>query len=80
MWMLDADTKKPVHTLQLYLTVSEAQKLRGAIDTLLEDPEANEHEHLLANRSDLSVSVITDAKRKDLSGYTEVEQSLLARK
>ena len=80
MWMLDAESKSPVHMLQLYLTVDEAQKLRGAIDTLLEDPEANDHEHVLGGRCDLSFSIITESKRKDLSGYTDAERRLLAKK
>jgi hypothetical protein len=80
MWMLDAKSKSPVHSLQLYLTVSEAEKLRAALDTLLEDPEANEHEHVLGGGCDVSLSIITDTKRKDLPGYTDAERSLLAGK
>jgi hypothetical protein len=80
MWMLDAETQKPVRTLQLYLTVDEAQQLRISLDAVLADPEAKEHEHVLGNGSDLSVSLITEAKRNDLSGYTEPERRLLAKK
>ena len=80
MWMLDGENQKPVHTLQLYLTVQEANNLRGALDTLLIDPEAREHEHVLGGACDLSISLVTDAKRKDLSRYTEPERRLLTKK
>jgi hypothetical protein len=46
MRMLDTDGDRSVHQLQLYLTPREAQELRTALDRLLADPEANEHEHV----------------------------------
>ena len=79
MWMLDADSKKPVHTILLYLTVNEAQNLRSALETLLADPEAREHEHIIADGSDLSFSIVTDAKRKN-GRYTQTEERLFAGK
>jgi hypothetical protein len=80
MWMLDAETQKPVRILQMYLTVQEAQQLRISLEALLVDPEAKDHEHVLGNGSDFSVSIMTDAKRNGLLGYTEPERRLLAKK
>jgi hypothetical protein len=78
MRMLDTDGDRSVHQLQLYLTPREAQELRMALDRLLADPEANEHEHVFAEEAgrELSLSIITPAKLRDPKGHTKVEQRL----
>jgi hypothetical protein len=67
MRILDAENQRSVHQLQLYLTPREAQELRTALDRLLVDPEANEHEHVFAEDTgrELSVSIITPAKLRE---------------
>jgi hypothetical protein len=77
--MLDAEGDRSVYQLQLYLTPTEARELRSALDRLLVDPEQNEHEHVFAEDSgrELSLSLLTPAKLRDLSGYTAAEQRLL---
>jgi hypothetical protein len=69
---------RSVHQLQLYLTPREGQELRTALDRLLADPEANEHEHVLAEDGgrELSLSIVTPTKLGALKGYTRVEQQL----
>jgi hypothetical protein len=76
--MLDAEGGRSVYQLQLYLTPGEARELRAALDRLLVDPEANDHEHVLAEDSgrELSLSLVTSAKLRDLSGYTLAERRM----
>jgi hypothetical protein len=76
--MLDAEGDRSVYQLQLYLTPAEARELRTALDSLLVDPEANEHRHVLAEDSgrELSLSLVTPAKLRDTTGYTAAEQRL----
>jgi hypothetical protein len=76
--MLDAEGDRSVYHLQLYLTPQEAQELRTALDSLLGDPEANEHKHIFAEDSgrELSLSLVTPAKLRDTSRYTVAEQRL----
>ena len=82
MRMLDAENKKSIWNLQLYLTPGEAEKLSDQLSKLLKDPEANEHLHVLCENSgrELSCSLITKQKLSDLSGYTKEEQRILSEK
>jgi hypothetical protein len=77
--MLDSEGDRSVYQLQLYLTPSEARELRALLDELLLNPEANEHRHLFSEDSgrEISFSLITPTKLRDLSGYTAAEQRLL---
>jgi hypothetical protein len=79
MRMLDIENERPIRNLQLYLTAEEAAKLKDQLTQLLKDPEANEHFHLMATDSkrELSCSIVTDKKLKDISRYSRVEQELL---
>ena len=78
MRMLDPEGDRSVYQLQLYLTPGEARELRKALDSLLVDPEANEHKHIFSEDSgrELSLSVVTPAKLRDTSGYTAAERRL----
>jgi hypothetical protein len=78
MRMLDTEGDRSVRQLQFYLTPREAQELRTALERLLADPEANEHEHVFAEDAggELSLSIITPAKLRDPKWYTRVEQRL----
>jgi len=78
MRMLNATQQSPVDVLQLYLTPHEAGELRRALDRLLVDPDANEHEHVVADDGrDLSVSIVTPAKLRSVDRDTAVERQLL---
>jgi hypothetical protein len=78
MRMLDPHAKKEVHDLQLYLTTAEATQLRSELDTLLQDPESNEHFHLpsVDGGRDLSCSIVTKTKLAS-KGYTPFERKIL---
>lgn len=80
MRMLDPTRKEPVQTVQLYLTQREAEELRDGLSVLLRDPEANEHIHVYDDdmSRELSCSLVTATKLKDLSGYTKLERRLLS--
>jgi hypothetical protein len=45
---------------------------------LLADPEANEHEHVFSKegRREISVSVITSAKLRNLDRYSKAERAM----
>ena len=80
MRMLDPNRKAPVDALQLYLTPREAEELRDGLSVLLRDPEANEHIHVYDDdmSRELSCSLVTGAKLRDLSGYTKLERRILS--
>jgi hypothetical protein len=80
MRILDTDNQGPIRRIQLYLTPREAAALRDALDQLLGDPEANEHEHLIADDGsrDLSVSIVTAAKLRELRRYSDAERRMFA--
>ncbi len=82
MWMLDRDREHSVRTLQLYLTPAEASALSDKLRRLLVDPERGEHDHVLSDDAsrDLSFSLITANKLRDLARYTKVEQRVLQEK
>lgn len=48
MRMLEGDGQERVRQLRLYLSRSEAGKLRDELEALLRSPEANEHFHLFS--------------------------------
>lgn len=78
MRMLDSRTHQAVDGLQLYLTPEEAMELRVALDRLLAKPEAPEHEHVFSRdgASELSFSIVTPAKLRNLGKYTPAERRL----
>jgi hypothetical protein len=80
MRILDTDNQGPVRRAQLYLSAREAGALRQALDRLLQDPEANAHEHVFAEDGsrELSVSIVTQAKLQDARRYTDAERRMFA--
>jgi hypothetical protein len=82
MRMLDFEKKVSVWNLHLYLTVEEAREMCQELEKLLQSPEAKEHFHILSRDSgrEISCSVITPNKLKDISGYTKLEQQILLEK
>ena len=79
MRMLDVGTEASVRNLQMYLTLAEAVTLSKHLARLMKDPEAHRHAHVVADdgQRELSLSLVTQKKLQDLSGYTLVEQHLL---
>ncbi len=82
MRILDVENKSSLWNLQLYLTESEAKELHSELSTLLNNPEANEHFHLISEDSgrELSCSLITPKKLDNISSYSKLEQKVLLEK
>ena len=82
MRLLDGEKQVPLWNVQLYLTPAEASELVAALNKLLVDPEAKEHEHVLSRESgrEISVSLVTLTKLNDLSGYTPPERKMFQEK
>lgn len=80
MRMFDPNGGEVVSQLQLYLSPSEAKKLASELETLIRDPEANEHCHLFSEdgSDELSVSIVTEAKLAR-GGYTAQERKAFSR-
>lgn len=72
----------PLWNIQIYLTPAEARELVAGLNKLLVDPEANEHEHVLSTERgrEISVSLTTSTKLKDLSGYISAERKMFDEK
>jgi hypothetical protein len=82
MRLLDGEKQVGLWNVQMYLTPAEARELVAGLSKLLMDPEANEHEHVLSTESgrEISVSLITPTKLKDMSGYTSAERRMFEEK
>jgi len=82
MKMLDTDKKMSLKSFQLYLTPKEASQFVHDLQELLKDPEANEHLHVYSDdySREISCSLLTDAKLKEISRYTKLEQQVILEK
>ena len=80
MRILDTDNQGPVRRIHIYLTPAEAEHLRQALDRLLRDPEASEAERVVADDGsrDLSVSIVTPGKLREVKRYTDAERRMFA--
>lgn len=80
MKIIDDQRKQPVKSASLFLTPREAREMRDNLDVLLQDPEANEHFHVYSddNSHEISCSVITESKLKNLKSYNKLEQQVLS--
>ena len=80
MRMIDLDRKCSIRFVSIYLKPNEAEQFRGELDKLLKDPEANEHFHIYGHNMsrEISCSIITDEKIKNLNRYNKLEQIVLS--
>jgi hypothetical protein len=80
MKMIDDQRKQSVKSLSLFLTTREAREMRDNLEHLLADPESNEHFHVYSddNSREISCSVITESKLKNLKNYNKLEQQVLS--
>jgi len=80
MKIIDDRRKQSVESASLFLTPREAREMRSNLDDLLKDPEAHEHFHVYSddNSREISCSIITEQKLKDLSKYNSLERQILA--
>jgi len=77
--MIDSDKENSVRTLSLYLTVKEAEKMIRELKNLLNDPDGNEHFHIFDEKvpeKEISCSLITEKKLKNLDKYNEIERKI----
>lgn len=79
MKMIDMGSEKAVKLLQLYLTPKEALDFRKELGRLITNPEANEHSHIYSEDMfcELSFSILTETKLKNIKSYTKIEQKIL---
>lgn len=81
MRMISFDNNSSIKSISLYLTPDEASQLKEELENLLRDPEAHEHFHIYdlkdPNR-EISCSIITENKLRNLSSYNKLEQQTLA--
>jgi len=65
--------------MSIYLTQNEAEEFRNELNKLLKDPEANKHFHIYEDNMsrEISCSIITEKKLKDLKGYNKLERMIL---
>jgi len=79
MRMIDDSRQCSLKSISLYLTPREATEIRRELDRLLKDPEANEHFHVYSDQNDreVSCSIITDAKLKNIKSFNKTEQKIL---
>jgi hypothetical protein len=82
MRMIDMHSETSVKLLQLYLTPKEALEFRKELDRLITNPEANEHSHIYSEDTlcELSFSILTETKLKNIRSYTKLEQNILTGK
>lgn len=80
MRMIDFEKKRSLKAVALYLTVREAENMRNELERLLEDPEAKEHFHVCDKdmSREISCSLITESRLKNLSGYSRLERQILS--
>jgi hypothetical protein len=79
MVIIDYDKQTSVRTIGLYLTVPEAEILKEELSKLLENPESSDHFHVYqeANTREISCSIITEKKLRNIKKYNKLEQQLL---
>lgn len=81
MRLLDVKEDNVVKLGQLYLTESEAHKLVKDLQSLLVEPEACKHHHLISDDggSELSYSIVTQKKLNNVtdSKYSQRELNVL---
>jgi len=82
MRMADLDRKHSVKNLSLFLSLQEAKQMQYELGKLLTDPEANEHFHVNDENytREISCSLITEHKLKNIKHYNNLEQQILTEK
>jgi len=82
MRIINMDAKAAVKLVQLYLTPNEASQFRKELDRLLAKPESNDHSHVESEymSCEISFSIITENKLKNIKSYTKLEQRILKEK
>ncbi|MCK4488872.1 MAG: hypothetical protein KAU23_01365 [Anaerolineales bacterium] len=83
MRIIDYDKKRSIKAISLYLTEDEASHLKDELELLLKTPESNDHFHISDVKDpsrEISCSIITENKLKNISSYNKLEQQVLTEK
>ncbi len=83
MKIIDYTQEDEIKNVGLYLTKDEAMEFRNELNRLLEDPEAVSHFHVhdrQGSSSEMSCSIITKQKLKEIHKFNQVEQRILSGK
>ena len=82
MKMINDDTHDSLKRVSLFLTPKEAKQMRDELNRLLENPEAKEHFHLYSegHMREISCSIITESKLKEIKMYNKYERQVLQEK
>jgi hypothetical protein len=83
MKIIDYKQEDELKNVGLFLTIEEAIEFRNELNRLLEDPEALSHFHVhdrQGNSADMSCSIITKTKLKEIHKFNQVEQRILSGK
>jgi len=83
MRIIDFIKQRSIKAVSLYLTEDEASQLKEELELLLKNPESNDHFHVYDVKNpgrEISCSIITESKLKNISGYNKLEQQVLTEK
>ncbi len=83
MRIIDFIKQRSIKAVSLYLTEDEASQLKEELELLLKNPESNDHFHVYDVKNpgrEISCSIITENKLKNISGYNKLEQQVLTEK
>lgn len=83
MRIIDYDKKRSIKAISLYLTEDEVSHLKDELELLLKNPESNDHFHIYDVKDpsrEISCSIITENKLKNISSYNKLEQQVLTEK
>lgn len=82
MRIIDYNKKCSIKYIGIYLTSQEAKQFRSEINNLLKDPEANKHFHVYSDdhSREISCSIVTEKKLKNVKNYNKLEQQILTEK
>ncbi len=83
MRIIDFEKMSSIKAVSLYLTEDEANHLMVELELLLKNPESNDHFHVCDGKDpgrEISCSIITENKLKNISSYNKLEQQVLTEK
>lgn len=78
MRIYNVDTDKKVNKVILYLTPDEAQEMKDALDSIINDTRNHQHEHISDREDDFKREITVCIYRKDdLSSFDERSKKLI---
>ena len=79
MRIIDLNKKCSINAMSVYLTRNEAEQFRDELNRLLKNPEADEHFHIYEDNMfrEISCSIITEKKLRNIKRYNKLERMIL---